>query len=123
MLARYTQIDYDREMALVAVAPGEDDPDGRERIVGVVRYLRNPDGETCEFAVAVADAWQGRRLGATLMGAIIDAARAKGLRQIEGFVLGSNARMIGLMGYLGFRVATDPEDQTMKVVTMELRQE
>ncbi len=128
MLVRYTQIDYDRELALVAVLPpdparapaggqteGED-----ERIIGVVRYLLNPDGETCEFAIAIADDWQGKRQGSTLMRAIIDAARAKGLKRIEGFVLGNNARMLGLMSYLGFRIATDPDDASMKAVTMEL---
>jgi acetyltransferase len=129
MLVRYTQIDYDRELALVAVLPpdparvpqagqaeGED-----ERIIGVVRYLLNPDGDTCEFAIAIADDWQGKRLGSTLMRAIIEAARGKGLRRIEGFVLGNNARMLGLMSYLGFRIATDPDDASMKIVTMELR--
>lgn len=121
MLVRYTQIDYDREVALVAVVGGEvaaGEPD--EKIIGVVRYLRNPDGETCEFAVAIADDWQGKRLGSTLMRAIIDAARTKGLKRMEGFVLGSNSKMLGLMSYLGFRIATDPEDATMKIVTMPL---
>lgn len=126
MLVRYTQIDYDREVALVAVIGGDGaigltgEVDAEERIIGVVRYLRNPDGETCEFAVAIADDWQGKRLGATLMRAIIDAARNKGLKRIEGFVLGSNSKMLGLMSYLGFRIATDPEDPTMKIVTMQL---
>ena len=125
MLVRYTQIDYDREVALVATIGG----DGtigltgavdEERFIGVVRYLRNPDGETCEFAVAIADDWQGKRLGSTLMRAIIEAARSKGLKRIEGFVLGSNSKMLGLMSYLGFRIATDPDDPTMKLVTMQL---
>ncbi len=128
MLVRYTQIDYDRELALVAVVPpdparapapgsaeGED-----ERIIGVVRYLLNPDADSCEFAIAIADDWQGKRLGSTLMRAIIEAARSKGLKRIEGFVLGNNARMLGLMSYLGFRIVTDPDDPSMKLVTMEL---
>ncbi|MFP5461749.1 MAG: GNAT family N-acetyltransferase [Gammaproteobacteria bacterium] len=128
MLVRYTQIDYDRELALVAVeppdparAPSKEEGEGEdERIIGVVRYLLNPDGESCEFAIAIADDWQGKRLGSTLMRAIVDAARGKGLKRIEGFVLGNNARMLGLMSYLGFRVATDPDDASMKLVTMEL---
>lgn len=128
MLVRYTQIDYDRELALVAVlppdpsrAPAKGQAEGEdERIIGVVRYLLNPDGETCEFAIAIADDWQGKRLGSTLMRAIIAAARGKGLKRIEGFVLGNNARMLGLMSYLGFRIATDPDDVSMKLVTMEL---
>lgn len=125
MLVRYTNVDYDRELALVAVVGGEGALDalgegGDEKIIGVVRYLLNPDGDSCEFAVAIADDWQGKRLGSTLMRAIIEAARAKGLRRIEGFVLGSNARMLGLMSYLGFRIATDPDDPSMKNVTMTL---
>ncbi|HQD82592.1 MAG TPA: bifunctional acetate--CoA ligase family protein/GNAT family N-acetyltransferase [Quisquiliibacterium sp.] len=137
MLVRYTQIDYDRELALVAVqqrdplavppegaegaggAGGSEDLD-EERIIGVVRYLLNPDRETCEFAIAIADDWQGKRLGSTLMRAIIEAARNKGLRRIEGYVLGSNARMLGLMTYLGFKVETDRDDPSMKIVGMTL---
>jgi acetyltransferase len=159
MLVRYTQVDYDRELALVAVlgpgeGPGEglgggvgEAPDGSpervrdsrrtrpaavdedaeaaegkgERIIGVVRYLLNPDGQSCEFAVAIADDWQGRRLGSTLMRAIVDAARAKGLRRIEGYVLANNARMLGLMSSLGFGITTWREDPSMKLVSMELR--
>jgi acetyltransferase len=134
MLVRYTQIDYDRELALVAVVGGPaghsdvaggsaadaaGGSDNTERIVGVVRYLLNVDRESCEFAVAIADDWQGKRLGSTMMRAIIEAARTKGLRRIEGYVLSTNARMLGLMIHLGFTVKTDPQDATMKLVWME----
>jgi acetyltransferase len=116
MLIRYTQIDYDRELALVAVqGAGED-----ERIVGVVRYLLNPDRVSCEFAVAIADDWQGERLGATLMRAIVDAARLKGLQRIEGYVLATNSRMLGLMSFLGFTRVTDPQDPTLRRVWLDL---
>ncbi len=118
MLARYTQIDYDRELALVATI-GPDDPqaaDGDETILGVVRYLLNPDRETCEFAIAIADRLHGQGLGTTLMQAIVDAARAKGLRRIEGFVLAINAPMMGLMRALGFRIETDLDDPALKRV-------
>jgi len=132
MLVRYTQVDYDRELALVAVVgadegpagagePGGDQAGGQERIVGVVRYLLNPDGDTCEFAIAIADDWQGKRLGSTLMRAIVDAARAKGLRRIEGYVLANNTRMLALMGRIGFRIASWREDPTMKLVSMSLQ--
>lgn len=131
MLVRYTQVDYDRELALVAVVgpdggqagdahAGAGGTAGDERIIGVVRYLLNPDGETCEFAIAIADDWQGRRLGSTLMQTIVDAARAKGLRRIEGYVLAGNAKMLGLMSRLGFAVTTWREDPTMKLVSMPL---
>mgnify|MGYP001431441345 CR=1 FL=1 len=125
MLARYTQVDYHRELALLAVlrpqdmASEEERADG-ERIIGVVRYLLNPDGETCEFAIAIDDAFQGRRLGTQLMQAIIEAARAKGLRRVDGYVLGENRGMLRLMRSVGFRIAMDPEDPTMRRVHYDL---
>jgi acetyltransferase len=123
MLVRYTQIDYDRELALVAVVSAE--PLGgttgdAEHIVGVVRYLLNADRDSCEFAIAIADAWHGRQLGSTLMRALIEAARTQGLRRIEGYVLSTNNRMLALMTWLGFTVKTDPQDGTMKLVWLDL---
>ncbi|ODS99582.1 MAG: hypothetical protein ABS56_00585 [Lautropia sp. SCN 69-89] len=118
MLARYTQIDYDRELALVATI-GPDDPqaeDGDETIIGVVRYLLNPDRETCEFAIAIADRFHGQGLGTTLMVSIVDAARDKGLKRMDGYVLAINAPMIGLMRALGFRIETDEDDPALKRV-------
>ena len=79
-----------------------------------MRYLLNPDRETCEFAIAIADRFQGQGLGATLMRAIIAAARDKGLKRIEGFVLAINAPMIGLMRALDFRIETDDDDPALK---------
>src|SRR5690606_7161876 len=106
MLVRYTQIDYDRELALVAVCRKGDDAcqgagDG-DRIIGVARYLLNPDRDTCEFAIAVGDDFQGQGLGTTLMRALIDEARLRGLKRMEGYVLAINAPMIRLMRALGF---------------------
>ena len=66
MLARFTQVDYDRELALVAIAR---DPKEREALVGVARYIANPDGESAEFAVVVADDWQRRGVAHMLMNA------------------------------------------------------
>jgi len=125
MLARYTQVDYHRELALLAVLRPQDARPGDEaptagRIIGVVRYLLNPDGETCEFAIAIDDAFQGRRLGTQLMQAIVEAARVKGLRRVEGFVLGENRGMLRLMKSVGFRIAMDPDDPTMRRVHYDL---
>ena len=76
MLARFTQIDYDREMALVALSR---EADGRELEIGVARYVINPDGSSAEFAIVVADAWQGRGLGVRLLGLLAQVGRARGV--------------------------------------------
>jgi len=118
MLARYTQIDYDRELALVATIGPDDSQaeDVDETIIGVVRYLLNPDRETCEFAIAIADHFHGQGLGTTLMLSIVDAARDKGLKRIDGYVLAINAPMIRLMRALGFRIESDEDDPALKRV-------
>ena len=74
MLARFTQVDYDREMALVALDDGHG-PKKAPVFVGVARYTTNPDGESAEFAVVVADAWQGRGVGRLLMRRLIECAK------------------------------------------------
>lgn len=106
MLSRFTQIDYEREMALIAVL---DTPQG-ERQVGVARYARLPDGQSCEFAIVVADDWQGKGLASQLMKSLIAAARDRGLRVMEGFRLLKNARMQDLARSLGFRSGAAPDD-------------
>jgi acetyltransferase len=75
MLVRFTQIDYDREMALVATCPTEEEDGGKEKQIGVARYVTNPDGESVEFALAVGDDWQKHGVGRKLMTALIDCAR------------------------------------------------
>ena len=125
MLARFTLIDYDREMALVAVVKervtaadgGETEA---ERIVGVSRFITNPDGISCEFSLVVADDFAGRGLGTRLMLSIIEAARAKGLTEIIGLVLTQNGPMLKLMTGLGFSVAANPEDPDFRLVTKAL---
>ncbi len=111
MLARFTQIDYDREMALIAVV----EEDGRETEIGVARYVINPDGESCEFALVVADAWQHKGIGHRMMNALMDIARDKGLKTMEGEVLGSNRNMLGLVASLGFAVSEADEPTIRKV--------
>jgi acetyltransferase len=115
-LVRYTQIDYHREMALAATVP---DGDG-ERIIGVARYMLNPDGASGEYALVVADDWHGRGLGARLMSAIEATARERGLKKFEGFVLGNNQRMLGLMKRLGYTSRMDRDDPDLRVVEKAL---
>ena len=125
MLARFTLIDYDREMALVAVyRERKTGPDGevieKERIVGVSRYITNPDQSSCEFALVVADDFSGKGLGSRLMLSIMDVAREKGLSEIEGLVLTQNPGMLKLMKSLGYTVKPFPEDPDFRLVTHTL---
>ncbi len=125
MLTRYTQLDYDRELAVVATVR-QPDPVNleqlREIIIGVARYLRNADGVSAEYALVLSDDWQGRGLGSQLMDTIIAAARHQGLQRLEGFVLANNTPMHKLMRRLGFRNDPDPEDPSMRRVWLDLRE-
>jgi acetyltransferase len=123
MLERYTRIDYDRELALVAtvlVPNPEHRGHPREEIIGFAHYLRNADGRGAEYALVIADAWQRRGLGAQLMGGLIEAAKEQGLTYIDGLVLATNRPMLSLMTYLGFRNDVDEEDPTMRRVWLDL---
>ncbi|MDP1647299.1 MAG: bifunctional acetate--CoA ligase family protein/GNAT family N-acetyltransferase [Rubrivivax sp.] len=125
MLARYTLIDYDREMALVAVVKerhtGDDGSHTEtELLVGVARYITNPDATSCEFSLAVADDFKGQGLGSRLMLSIIELARSKGLNEIVGLILANNTAMLRLMRSLGFTVAAFPEDPDFRIATKVL---
>ena len=125
MLARFTLIDYDREMALVAIyKERKPNPDGSftetERIIGVSRYTTNPDKSTCEFALTIADDFKGQGLGSRLMLSIIDVARSKGLSSMEGLVLNKNAAMLKLMRSLDFQIKPYEEDADFRLCVRAL---
>jgi acetyltransferase len=105
-LARMTQIDYDREMALIATVTSEE---GFTRTLGVVRAVADPDNETAEFAAAVRSDQKGRRLGQLLMDRIIKYARARGIHWLVGEALRENTPMIALARSCGFTI-TPTED-------------
>ena len=108
MKARLTQIDYDREMALVATRPG---PDGADAILGVARLIREPGSTRGEFSIVVAGALKGQGLARTLMTRILDWGRAEGLREAVGQVLADNAPMLAFMRALGFTIHHLPEEE------------
>jgi acetyltransferase len=116
MLVRFTQIDYDREMAFVATVP----EGAGEAEIGVCRYVTNPDGESCEFALVIADDWQRKGLGRRLMGQLIDVARARGLRSMFGHVLAENRGMLQLCQSLGFAISDSLEGAMIKRATLQL---
>jgi acetyltransferase len=117
MLVRFTQIDYSREIALLAVKETHGHKtDQKELEVGVARYATNPDGESCEFAIVIADNMHGKGLGSKLMTVLMDAARERGLKVMQGEVLSQNNHMLKLMKNLGFTIETSKEDDSIKSV-------
>ncbi len=111
MLARFTQIDYDREMALIALAEIE----GKQAIVGVARYHPNPDRVSAEFAVTVTDGWQGRGLGHMLMQKLLECARDAGYDSLVGTVLSLNSPMLQMARRLGFETMPLDGGQTLRI--------
>jgi acetyltransferase len=109
MLVRFTHLDYDRELALIAVQENAE----VETELGVARYVMNTDGESCEFALVVADEWQNRGIGTALMQALIEAARQRGFKRIEGEILTENTNMRALVEKLGFSVDSNPAEMTI----------
>ena len=120
MLARFTQVDYDRELALLALGPDKDAP-GKRVIVGIARSIANIDSESAEFAVVTADEWQGRGVASVLMKALIAHAKKKGLQRLVGTVLRANHNMVRFTQGLGFTIRDDPEDPDQVVAEFDLR--
>lgn len=104
-----TQVDYDRHLALVCTFEG----DGGEMVVGEARFVASPDGENCELGIVIADAWQKSGIAGLLMEALFGAARARGLKQMEGQVFSTNRSMLRFVRALGFVVQPMPADRTM----------
>ena len=104
-LARYCQIDYDREMTFVALA--NDEPGGMPAMAGEVRAVCDPDNERAEFAIQIAGAWQRKGLGGLLMGKLLGWLRARGTREVLGQCLTQNAGMTALARELGFQTVLD----------------
>jgi acetyltransferase len=115
-LRQITRIDYARDMALVATLMLED----REVQIGVARYVRRDDGKTCEFALAVADAWQHRGIGRALMLNLIDGAAAAGIETMVGDVLASNTPMLHFMRALGFAIESAADGPQIRRVSKRL---
>jgi acetyltransferase len=113
---KLTTVDYSRDMALAAVLMIED----REVLIGVARYVLEPEGRACEFALVVADAWQGRGIGRRMMEKLIAVARARGLQRIYGDVLAMNRPMIEFCNRLGFTLSRHPDDPTVTRATLQL---
>jgi acetyltransferase len=117
LLRSLTQIDHDRHVAVVAQADGEEDT---PVIVADARYVRQDDGDEAEFAIAVADEWQGSGLGHQLLERLIRHARRHGVRRLVGDVLQDNQRMMELVRKSGGRMVHHPGDATLAQAAFEL---
>ena len=104
MLIRLTQIDYDREIALVALMGKEQN----QKMVGVCRIIVFPDKTQAEFALAISDDWQGKGIGSSLLTRCLKAARQMGIKRVMGCVLAENTQMLKLGRKLGFAITRVP---------------
>lgn len=115
MIASLSHIDYDREMALIAVK----EEDGNSVMMGAARFSDNFDDKSCEFAVVIGDDFQGQGLAALLMRRLFLVAHFKGLKEMQGTVLAENQRMIDFCRRIGFTIKRDPDD--ISLVTAYIR--
>ena len=116
MLEKATHPDAERELQLVAVA-GEGE---QKKIVGGARYVAAPGSRDCEFAMMLIDDWQGQGLARQLLETLMRVARARGFEHMEGYILHSNAPMLGLARRLGFAHVENIEDPGVQTVRCEL---
>jgi acetyltransferase len=116
-LARFTQIDTQKDAAIAAVTLDQ----GKEKIIGVARFMLLPKGNSAEFAVVVADEFQNMGIGWRLMNDLCEIARKHHLDQIEGLILAQNFGMLKLMAGLGFTIEHDPEDPAIRRAVKNLR--
>ncbi|MEO7127620.1 MAG: bifunctional acetate--CoA ligase family protein/GNAT family N-acetyltransferase [Rhodoferax sp.] len=109
-LARYSQIDYDREMTFIALAP---DASGEDAMVAEVRAACDPDNRQAEFAIQVASGWQGMGLGRLLLNKLTGYLRERGTAEVVGQCLLDNRGMAALARSSGFEVVLDRSQQLM----------
>jgi acetyltransferase len=109
LLIRFTQIDYDREIAIIGVVEEE----GQQKMTGVVRIISDPWNDTAEYAIVVADPWQGQGLGSAMTDFILEIARERNTRRIIADVLHANDRMAKMLERRGFSRIENQVDSGM----------
>ena len=114
LAARLSQIDYDREMALIAF------PAGQETALGVVRFVADPDNRRAEYAIALRSDWKGRGLGYFLMGRILEIAARRGVGELIGDVRRENEPMLQMAHEFGFAVEMHPDEADLVRVRKRL---
>jgi acetyltransferase len=91
-----------------------------ETLIGVARYVLNRDNKEAEFAIVVADAWQGRGIGSRLLAKLIDVARRRGVKRLYGDILSINRPMLEFVRKLGFTLERHP-DPTLARASLQLK--
>jgi acetyltransferase len=117
MLSRFTQIDYDREMAFIATT---EDASQQTVEIAVTRYTTNPDGVSCEMAIVVRDDYQHQGVAALLLQSLISHAKSKGLKRMEGEVLSENVEMLRLARSFGFKLTPLEDDPQITAISLPL---
>jgi acetyltransferase len=107
-----TRLDYDRQMAFACEWDGH--------LVGISRYVVNPDGRSCEFGMVVSDDWRHSGVAQLLMDALFRAAHARKLDTMEGLVLSENRDMLDFARALGFEASAEPADPALVRVVKKL---
>ncbi len=115
-LKKLCDIDFDHRMAFIASI----DNNGEEQEIGVSRYATDSDGDSCEFAVTVADQWQHKGLGTLLMRKLIAFAGQHQIKRLYSVDLADNAHMRQLAGDLGMQSKRDPDDAHQVIYSLEL---
>jgi acetyltransferase len=115
-LEKFTNPDSRNAVALIVLRRGE----AGEEEIGVARYVIDPDGANCEFAIVVADTWQKRGIGTRLMNALITHLQASGVKRISGTVLKGNYAMRKFVKQLDFAETNIPDDPSTLLVTKHL---
>jgi len=100
MLARFTQIDYDRHIAPVALS----ESNWQDSMLGVARVILERNQKEAEFSIVVGDPWQGKGIGAALLHRCISIAKERGIEKIMGIVVAENTQMLTLGKKLGFKI-------------------
>ena len=114
MLVRLTQLDYDREMAFVAldISSGE--------LCGIARLSADPDHEVAEYGLVIRSDLKGKGLGWALLKHLIAYSTADGIRQIEGIIARENSAMLTMCRELGFKLRRDPDEGGLVIATLDL---
>ena len=122
MIERFTQIDYDRELALVALRNESGGTPGAagSRLVGVARIIPTWEDGTAEFAIVVGDWMQHSGLGRELMERMFEAGRVRGYAVLEGIILGENVSMLRFCERLGFTIKLNPDDPAERIARRTL---